>query len=126
MQLSALDARFQQTKWVVEVSMIAVAVVFAWTTHHLLVSLNRYLGTSDGPETSLRLWPQTAIWWFFPGFGAVGLCGEITLKLWSALGQGDTARSYRLSQMGVRALTAQEFCAGWRLSSHCQSESLPS
>ena len=76
--------------------MIATAVVFAWTTHHLLVSLNRYLGTSDGPETSLRLWPQTAIWWFFPGFGAVVLCWEITLKLWSALGQGDTARSYRL------------------------------
>lgn len=36
-QLSALDARFQQTKWVVGISMIAVAVLFAWTTHHLLV-----------------------------------------------------------------------------------------
>jgi hypothetical protein len=95
-QLSALDARFQQTKWVVGISMIAVAVLFAWTTHHLLVSLNRYLAASDGPETSLRLWPQTAIWWFFPGFGAVALCWEITLKLWSAFGQGDTARSYRL------------------------------
>jgi len=47
MRLSALDARFQQTKWVVGVSMIAVAVVFAWTTHHLLVSLNRYLGTGS-------------------------------------------------------------------------------
>jgi hypothetical protein len=95
-QLSALDARFQQTKWVVGAGMIAVAVLFAWTTHLLLVSLNRYLASSDGSETSLRLWPQEAIWWFFPGFGAVALCWEITLKLWSAFGQGDTARSYRL------------------------------
>ena len=67
MQLSALDARFQQTKWVVEVSMIAVAVVFAWTTHHLLVSLNRYLGTSDGAETSLRLLAADCHLVVFPG-----------------------------------------------------------
>ena len=103
-QLSALDARFQQTKWVVGISMIVVAVLFAWTTHHLLVPLNRYLAASDGPETSLRLWPQTAIWWFFPGFGAVALCWEITLKLWSAFGQGDTARSYRLWSDGRAGL----------------------
>jgi hypothetical protein len=95
-QLFALDARFQRTQWVVGVSLIAVAVVFVWTAHHILVSLNRYLAASDGAETSLRLWPQTAIWWFFPGFGAVALCWEITLKLWSAFGQGDTARLYRL------------------------------
>jgi len=108
-QLSKLDARFQETKWVVGISMIAVAALFAWATHHLLVSLNRYLATGDGPATSPRLWPQTAIWWFFPGFGAVALCWEITLKLWSAFG---------------RALTAQEFCAGWRSSLCCQSDSL--
>lgn len=95
-QLSALDARFQQTKLVVAIVMIAVAILFAWTTHHLLVALNRYLAASDGPETSFRLWPQTALWWFFPGFGAVALCWEITLKLWSAFGNGNTARSYRL------------------------------
>jgi hypothetical protein len=95
-QLSELDARFQETKWVVGITMIAVAVLFAWATHRLLVLLNRYLAAGDGPETSLRLWPQTAIWWFFPGFGAVALCWEITLKLWSAFGQGDTARLYRL------------------------------
>jgi len=76
--------------------MIAVAVLFAWATHHWLVSLNRYLAASDGPEMSLRLWPQSAIWWFFPGFGSVALTWEITLMLWSALGQSETAKSYRL------------------------------
>jgi hypothetical protein len=94
-QLSALDGRFQQTKWMVGTSMIAVAILFAWTTHYLFVSLNQYLAASDGLEASLFLWPQTAIWWFFPGFGAVALCWEITLRLWSAFGDGDTARSYR-------------------------------
>jgi hypothetical protein len=95
-QLSALDARFGQTKWVVGVSMLAVAVTFFLTTHRVLVAVNHYLAASDGPETSLRLWPQTAIWWFFPGFGAVTLCWEITLQLWSVFGQSDIARSYRL------------------------------
>jgi len=109
-QLSVLDGRFQQTKWVVGISMIAVAVLFAWTTHHFFVSLNRYLAASDDPE-ALWLWPQTAIWWFFPGFGAVALCWEITLKLRSAFGPGDGARLYTLWSDG-RALTAQKFCAG--------------
>jgi hypothetical protein len=95
-QLSALDARFQHTKWVVGVSMISVAAVFVWTTHHVLVSLNRYLAASDGPAMLFQLWPQTAIWWFFPGFGALALCWEITLQLWSAFGPADIARSYRL------------------------------
>jgi hypothetical protein len=95
-QLFALDARFRRTQWVVGVSLIVVAVAFVSTTHHILVSLNRYLAESDGAETSLRLWPQSAIWWFFPGFGALALCWEITLQLWSAFGQADTVRSYRL------------------------------
>ena len=108
----------------VGISMIAVAVLFAWATHHLLVSLNRYLASGDGPATSFRLWPQTAIWWFFPGFGAVAICWEITLKLWSAFGPGDTARSYSLWSDGRAGFDSTRICAGWRSSSRCQSESL--
>jgi hypothetical protein len=103
-QLSALDERFQRTKWVVGTSLIAVAVVFVWATHYILVSLNRYLAAGDGPEAVLHLWPQTAIWWFFPGFGAVALCWEITLQLWSAFGRAETARSYRLWSDGRAGL----------------------
>jgi hypothetical protein len=72
-QLSALDARFRKTKWFVVAGMIAVAVIFVWATHHMLVSVNRYLAASDAQEAPLRLSPQTAIWWFFPGFGALAL-----------------------------------------------------
>jgi hypothetical protein len=66
-ELSSLDTRFQQTKWLVGTSMIAIAAAFAWSTHAVLVSLNRYLASSDGPQTILRLWPESAIWCFFPG-----------------------------------------------------------
>jgi hypothetical protein len=103
-QLSALDERFQRTKWVVGASLIAVAIVFAWATHYVLVLLNRYLAEGDGPATLLHLWPQTAIWWFFPGLGALALCWEITLQLWSAFGRADAARSYRLWSDGRAGL----------------------
>jgi hypothetical protein len=38
---------------------------------YALVSLNNFFAASDGPRPSFRLWPQTVIWWFFPGFGAL-------------------------------------------------------
>jgi hypothetical protein len=95
-RLSSLDSRFQRTKWFIGCAIVAVAVLFAWATHYVLVSVNRYLAVSDSPEGSLHLWPQSTIWWFLPGFGAVALCWEITLQLWSAFGQPDTARLYRL------------------------------
>ena len=38
-----------------------------------------YSMSQSGSEP--RLLPQTAIWWFFPGFGAVALGYELTLQL---------------------------------------------
>lgn len=94
-QLSALDERFRHTKWMVGISMVVVMVAFAWITHQVFVSLNRYLAASDGSGTLIRLWPSNAIWWFFPGFGALALCWEITFQLWSVFDR-DSARSCRL------------------------------
>jgi hypothetical protein len=95
-QLSDLDDRFVRTKWVVGISIVAVGVVFALTTHDLLMWVNHLFAASDGPDTSFRLWPQTAIWWFFPGVGALALSWEITLLLWAIFGQARDAISYRL------------------------------
>lgn len=95
-QLSALDERFRSTKWLVGISMIAVGAGFVWTTHYVLVSVNRFLAAGDGSGTWLRLWPQNAVWWFFPGFGALALCWEITLQLWSTFDRGDSSKLYRL------------------------------
>lgn len=95
-ELSVLDERFRRTKWIVGTSMVGVCVVFFWITHHVLVLLNNLFASGDGPTTSLRFWPQTAIWWFFPGFGAITLCWEITLQLWSFFGRAESSVSYRL------------------------------
>jgi len=95
-QLLALDPQFQDIKWVVGVAMVAVGFVFFSVTYYVLVSLNRYLAFRDGPNAVLRIWPENAIWWFFPMLGAISLCWEITLQLWSAFGQRETAKLYRL------------------------------
>ena len=88
-----LTARFQTTRWVFQFSMVLIGVMFAWLMHAVLVGLNHYLSVAQSPE-GFRLWPQTAIWWFFPGFGALALPWEIALLLWSALGDPEEAALY--------------------------------
>jgi len=88
-----LDLRFRSIQWIVGVVMMVVGVLFALSTHAALVWLNQYLATADGPA-EFRLWPQSAIWWFFPGFGALALSWEITLQLWSLFGNRDEANLY--------------------------------
>jgi len=88
-----LDARFSDTQWVVAVSMVVVGFLFAIGTHAALVGLNRAIAVPDGPAR-IYLWPQSAIWWFFPGFGALALSWEITLQIWSVLGGREDAPLY--------------------------------
>jgi hypothetical protein len=88
-----LSIRFRYTQWIVGLYMLVLAVLFALSTHAVLVWLNRYLATADGPS-DFRQWPQSAIWWFFPGFGAVSLCWEMTLQLWSRFGNREKADLY--------------------------------
>lgn len=86
-------ARFRSTRWIVGFSMAVTGILFAFSAHALLVRLNRYLANADGPA-HFRQWPQSAIWWFFPGFGAICLCWEIVLQLWSRFGNHQTAALY--------------------------------
>jgi hypothetical protein len=73
---------FSSTNWAVYTSMIVVGIAFAIFVHWALVTANRQFAEADGPAT-FRLLPSSAIWWFFPGFGALCLSWEITLFLWS-------------------------------------------
>src|ERR1017187_10213915 len=70
-----------------------IGIVFFWLTHLALVALNRGLAASEGPAY-LLLSPQTAIWWFFPGFGALSLSWELTLVIWSTIGNQKEADLY--------------------------------
>jgi hypothetical protein len=92
-RVADLDNQFRNTQWIVGISMAAVGILFAVGTHAAFVWLNRHLSLHEG-AAEFRLWPQTATWWFFPGFGAVALTWEIVLQLWTRLGNGQDARSY--------------------------------
>jgi hypothetical protein len=80
-----LDARFGSIRWIVWVSTIVVGLLLVWITHTALVRLNEYFAAADGPA-DIHLWPQSAIWWFLPGLGALALAWEITLQLWALFG----------------------------------------
>ena len=88
-----LDSRFSNTQWSVGFAMVVIGVLFVLGTYAALVWLNRYLATADGPAQFL-IWPQSAIWWFFPGFGALTLSWGITLDLWALLGHHKDAGLY--------------------------------
>ena len=107
-----LSERLQRKAWLVGTAMVLVAVTFAWSVHAILVGLNRHSSISRSAE-GLRLWPQRAIWWFLPGFGAVALAWEITLQLWSKFGNRAEAALYNYWGFSVRALIAQVFFVGW-------------
>src|SRR6266404_75549 len=89
----ALDVRFSNTHWIVGFAMVVVGALFAFGTYAALLGLNRYLAMRDA-STQFVLWPQSAIWWFFPGFGALVLSWEITLQLWTLFGHRADAELY--------------------------------
>jgi hypothetical protein len=74
-------------------AMVVIGIVFFWLTHLALVALNRGLAASEGPAYFVLL-PQTAIWWFFPGFGALSLSWELTLLIWTTFGNQKEADLY--------------------------------
>ena len=63
-------------------TMIVVGIAFALLSYKGLVWCNRQFAEAHGPAV-FQLLPQRAIWWFFPGFGALCLSWEITLFFWS-------------------------------------------
>ncbi len=91
--LGELDDRFAAAKWFVGIGMVVIGLLFAIGTQSALVWLNRYMATADG-AAEFRIWPESAIWWFLPGLGALTLCWEMTLELWSIFGTREEARLY--------------------------------
>ena len=84
---------FSGTQWTVGIMTGFAIAGFAFLTHAMLVYLSRWYAALDGPA-SFRLFPQTAIWWFFPGFGALTLGYEIVLQLWSRFGDAGRVARY--------------------------------
>jgi hypothetical protein len=91
--LDELDRRFASTQWLVGASMLLIGGAIAWGAHLILVSSNRFIAALDGPSDFVLL-PQTAIWWFLPGFAALALPWEITLRMWYWIGNREQAALY--------------------------------
>ena len=88
-----LNTRFGTTKWLVGSSMLLVGGIFAFATYEAFLRINHYLGTAGG-KTQFFIAPQSAIWWFLPLFGALGLSSSITLEIWALLGHREDAQLY--------------------------------
>jgi hypothetical protein len=82
---STLEERFLPLRSRIILGMIAVGAIFLLGTWQALTDISRYFAALDGPALFLFM-PQTAIWWFFPGFGALALSWELTLQLWALFG----------------------------------------
>jgi hypothetical protein len=91
--IDELSARFAFTQWLVGAGMLTVGAVIAWGVHALLVSLNQVFVSSEGSSDFVLL-PQTAIWWFLPGFAAITLAWEATLGTWSLMGNKNEVALY--------------------------------
>lgn len=87
------DETFSGTQWIVGGATALVIAGVIFLTHALLVFLSEWYAALDGPA-SFRLFPQTAIWWFFPGFGALTTGYEIVLQLWSRFGDASRVARY--------------------------------
>lgn len=91
--IEQLSQQFRITQWAVGAAMIAIGAIIAWGVHSILVNLSRLFVSLEGPADFVLL-PQSAIWWFFPGFAAITLAWDATLGAWSFFGDRKEAVLY--------------------------------
>jgi hypothetical protein len=87
------EESFSSTQWIVGGATALVITGFVFLTHALLVYLSRRYAALDGPA-AIRLFPQTTVWWFFPGFCAFAIGYEIVLQIWSRFTDDGSADRY--------------------------------
>ena len=92
--IARLNHRFKRTQWRIGASMLFIAIAAGWTGYAFLTGLNRLFAALDGPSAFVLL-PQTAIWWFLPGFTGLILTWEITVGAFAWVGGKKNAELYR-------------------------------
>jgi len=75
-----LWGHFRPLYWRFTGVLVLVMIVFLFGSWFVLSHTNRFISVIDGPS-EIHLLPQTAIWWFFPGFGAIACSCEITFQI---------------------------------------------
>ena len=84
---------FRRAQWYLGFALILVGVALGLSLFFLLAKLNQHYADVEGPA-HFQLLPTKVIWGFFPGFAALTLCWEITLVLWSWLGDREFILGY--------------------------------
>jgi hypothetical protein len=90
----ANDEHFASINLMINAYMVVVGVLLVWAIHSLLTASNLFFAGLGGP-VHFCLLPQTAIWWFLPGFAALTLSWDITLFLWTFIAGRTLVDSYR-------------------------------
>ncbi|MGA2351513.1 MAG: hypothetical protein ABSF70_13840 [Terracidiphilus sp.] len=93
-QLEDLWAGFSNRATTMNVCNVLVAILFFFGVHAALLATSRHLAAVDGPA-QFRLYYQPIIWWILPGFGALILPWEITLRIWSLFAGSGKLHLYR-------------------------------
>jgi hypothetical protein len=94
-QREDLWAAFSGSRFTFQFWNAIVGILFCLGAYATLMAINvRLAGPSSA--TRIQLYPQPAMWWFFPGFGAFCLAWDIRVLLWLLFGDSRKARLYRI------------------------------
>jgi hypothetical protein len=88
-----LDVRFSSVQWFVGTGTALLGILFALGSYEFFLRTNHFLASFDGPA-NFWIWPQSAIWWFFPMLGALTLSWELVLQVWARFGDRNEANLY--------------------------------
>ncbi len=91
--LAELGCPVRMTQWIVGAAMLGIGFLIFISLHQVLVIANQYFASLDGPANFILL-PQSAIWFFLPGFAAITLTWDLTLWGWSVFGSKELALQY--------------------------------
>jgi hypothetical protein len=98
----------------VALAMFLVIACSGYSSYRLLIWLNHFVIAMRG-NALVTLYPESAIWWFLPGFGSVVCCWEIALRLWSLFDRR-TAETYAIwsdQKAGFRATELLRLLGLW-------------
>lgn len=92
--IGQLSARFALTNKKVYAGVVVIGAIMAVGIHWAFTLMNQQVVSFEGPSDFVIL-PQTAIWWFLPGFSALTMAWEITLGLWGFIGDKDEMELFK-------------------------------
>jgi len=86
-----VDDEMSSKQWLVAPGMVVVGAISGYVCHLLLSWLNHSVVAMRG-YAFITLYPEQAIWWILPFFGAIAFSWELTLMLWKMFDRQTAAK----------------------------------